>query len=268
MNDKEIRSILQDALEEEIPPAQVNLWPAVRASLVAGKRQPVQQGANMKTERLYRLPRLAAVGAIVVALLAVALLTPQGRALSQTILEFFTRVEDTAVPVPPPAPAAGESEAPVPTALPPSPLISVAEAEAQAGFDVAELPAVPEGFDYLGARLYGDTVSIEYQTPDYDHLRIQQSQQDLNQSEWDSVPAEAVIPVKIGHLDGEFAQGMFVVWSGETTATWYPEAPLLRLRWAKDGVRFEMTKHGDGEAIEYLDQAGLVELAESLAIQP
>ena len=37
MDNKNIQSILQDALEEEIPSSQVNLWSAVKASLVAGK---------------------------------------------------------------------------------------------------------------------------------------------------------------------------------------------------------------------------------------
>ncbi len=48
MDHKKIRSILQDALEEEIPPSQVQLWPAVKASLVAGKHL-LQQGENMNT---------------------------------------------------------------------------------------------------------------------------------------------------------------------------------------------------------------------------
>ena len=50
--------------------------------------------------------------------------------------------------------------------------------------------------------------------------------------------------------------------------SWNPNASILRLRWVKDGVWFEMTKFGDVKAIEYLDQVGLIELAESLAIKP
>jgi len=57
---------------------------------------------------------------------------------------------------------------------------------------------------------------------------------------------------------------MFVVYPNETSATWNPDAPVLRLRWVKDGIWFEMAKFGDVVPIEYLDQAGLIELAESL----
>ncbi|MFN2184774.1 MAG: hypothetical protein ACK2UU_12315 [Anaerolineae bacterium] len=223
----------------------------------------------MKSKRLPRVTRLAFVAAVLVALLAAALLTPQGRVLSQSILQFFTQAEATTVPLPSPQAAADEPDPLAPTAQPPSPLISVDEAEAQAGFDVAELPFVPDGLTYLGARLYGDSVSVEYQTEGLDgHLIIMQSQDGFMQSDWDQVPAGAAVPVKIGELDGEFIQGTFVVYAGETVGTWNPDAPILRLRWVQDGVRLEMTKYGNAEAISYLDQAGLVELAESLTIRP
>jgi hypothetical protein len=269
MNNETIRSILQDALEEEIPSSQVNLWPAVRASLVAGNHQRVQQGVKMETKRVNRVPRFAAAAAMLAVLLAAALLTPQGRALSQSIVQFFTHAEETTVPQPPPQIAAGEPDPSAPTAEPPAPLISVAEAQVQAGFGIAELPFVPDGLNYLGARVYGGAVHIEYQTPGYDgHLIIKESQQGFVESDWDSVPAEAVVPVKIGELDGEFTQGTFVVYAGGTVGTWNPDASILRLRWAQDGLWIEMTKHGNAEAIEYLDQAGLIELAESLTLKP
>ena len=268
MNEKRVRSALQDALDERIPPTQIDLWPAVRANLVAGNHQRVQQGYKMNTKRLYRTRRLAFAGAMIVALLAAALLTPQGRALSRSILQFFTRAEDATAPAPPPQTAAGESDLSAPTAKPPAPLISVAEAEALVGFDVAELPTVPDGLDYLGARLYGDAVSVEYQTPDYaGHLIIMQSQSGFLQSEWDSVPADAVLPVKIGELDGEFTTGRFVVYAGETVATWEPNTHILRLRWVQDGVWIEMTKYGYAEAVDHIDQARMIELAESLAVK-
>ncbi len=270
MDNKKIQSILQDALEEEIPSAQVELWPAVKASLVAGKHKSVQQGEKMNTVKSHRIPRLgfASLTVVVVALLAVALATPQGRAFAQDVLQFFKRAEDTTLPLQP-SQIPGEPDPSAPTAEPPAPLTSVAEAEARVGFGVAELPFVPDGFNYLGARLYGNAVNVEYETQGRGgHLSIMQSQEGFIQSDWDKVPANAIVPVKIGALDAEFTQGKFVVYTGEASATWNPDAAILRLRWVKDGVWFAMTKHGDVQAIEYLDQAGLIELAESLAVQP
>jgi hypothetical protein len=200
------------------------------------------------------------------------LLTPQGRIFAQSILELFTRAESTTFPLQSSQIAENElasTASTAATALPPSPLISAAEASDQAGFSAAELPYIPQGFNYLGARLYGETINLEYETLDKGgHLYIQQSQSGYLQSEWDQVPASAVIPVKIGILDGELAQGTFVLYPGETSARWNPDAAVLRLRWEQDGIWFEVSKYGDVEAIEYLDQAALISIAESLVFKP
>lgn len=223
----------------------------------------------MNTRRFRLIPQLSFVTLLILALLALFLVTPQGRSFAQGILELFSRAEGSTFPL--------DQSQMVPVvrdqisvpAAPPAPLISVAEAEKQVGFNVAELPEVPEGFNYLGARLYGNHVSIEYQAQDGGgHLIIMQSRDGFYESDWDRVPAEAVIPVSIGELDGEFTQGTFVVYPEKTVATWNPDAPILRLRWVNDGVWFEMTKFGDTQPIEYLDAAALIKMAESLLIQP
>jgi len=269
MDKNDIQSILRDALEVEIPADEINLWPAVKAGLITGKHTPIQRGENMNITRLRRTSRVAFATLIFIALLGIALLTPQGRALSQTILQFFTHTESTTFPLLPFQIAPGEPDPAAPTAEPPAPLISIAEAEAQAGFDAFELPAAPEGFNYLGARLYGDAINIAYEAQGGGgNLSIMQSQSGFIQSEWDRVPEGASVPVKIGELDGEFVQGTFVVFAGDTSARWNPEAPILRLRWMQNGIWIEMTKFGDVEAIEYLDQAGLIALAESLVYAP
>jgi hypothetical protein len=93
-----------------------------------------------------------------------------------------------------------------------------------------------------------------------------QSQGGFYQSEWDFIPADAVIPVKIGDLDGELVQGSFVRYPGETTGTWNPEAAFTHLRWVEDGLWIEISLYGD--AHEYLDMEGVLALAENMTIQP
>lgn len=269
MNPKSIQSVLQDALEDTIPASKIHLWPAVKANLVAGKFQAHQQGEKMITTRTQRMPKLALAIIIILALFVILLVTPQGRSFAQSILQLFTRAESTAFPLEDSQIAASAPDPSAPTAMPPSPLISVAEAEAQVGFSAAELPYIPDGFEYLGARLYGKNINIEYETRDKGgHLIIQQSQEGFYQSGWDQVPADAVAQVKIGEVDGEFVQGTFVRYPGETSATWNPDAAILRLRWEKDGVWFEITKYGNAEAIRYLDHSGMIEIAESLIYKP
>lgn len=265
MEDNKIQSLLNEVLEEEIPSSQINLWPAVRADLAAGKQQTTRQGEKMNTVRPRRNLRLAYAIILGAALLVAFFASPQGRSFAQSMLELFTRAESSSFPYEEPQTDSAAAGVELATAIPPAPLISIAEAEAEAGFDVAELAFVPEGFDYLGARLYGKNVSIEYQSQGgYDYLLIMQSEGGFYQSDWDNVPAEAILPVKIGELEGEFTQGTFVVYPGQAHATWNPDAAIRRLRWVDQGVWFEMTRHGDGPPAEYLDMESLVKLAESL----
>jgi hypothetical protein len=264
MDDKKIQSILRDALEEEIPSSEISLWPDIHASLVAGKNNSAQQGERMNGTQLRSTQRVAFTILMIVALATVALITPQGRAFAQTILRFFTRAESNTFPLQPSQIPMEELDAPS-TVEPPASLISIAEAELQANFDAAELASVPEGFEYLGARVYGNAIHLEYAVPGGGgNLIITQSKEGFIQSDWDKVPEEAIVPVKIAGSDGEFAEGTFVVPAGSTSATWNSDAPILRLRWVKDGIWFEMAKFGDVERIAYLDQPGMIALAESL----
>jgi len=264
MDDRNIKSILQDALEEEMPASQIDLLSAVQSRLVAGKQFSQQQGARMKQRYMQRIAFSALASAL---LLVITLVTPHGRAFAQDVLQFFRRTDSKTFDLEPSQIVPVEMAQTEATAIPPSPIISVLEAETQAGFDVLELPSVPAGFNYLGARLHGNTVSIEYEALGHGgNLIIIQSQDGYWQSDydWDKVPEDAIVPVKIGEMDGEYVKGTFVVYPNDTVATWNPDAAMLRLRWVKEGIWFEMAKFGNVEGIEYLDQAEMVELAESL----
>ena len=97
---------------------------------------------------------------------------------------------------------------------------------------------------------------------------INESTMGFMESEWDQTPAEYVRPVRVRDLNAEIAQGAYVVYPGETSARWNPDTPIIRLRWIEDGIWFEMAKFGDVESISYLDQAGLIALAESMVYNP
>jgi hypothetical protein len=255
------------------PPVDESFRQTLRASIVAEAAQSVEEDRRMRViqdrgkevnkSRLYPILRLAFALSATAALLAFVLVSPWGRTLAQSAWRFFVGTERVAFPLQPSQMTTPDPSAP--TAQPPAPLVSIAEAERQAGFDVAELPFVPDGFNYLGARVYDGSVTVEYEAHGGGgSLVIRQSPDGFAQSEWDKVPEQAIVPVKIGELDGEFAQGMFVVYAGDTDATWNPDAPVMRMRWVEDGIWFEMTKFGDVEAIEYLDRAFLTELAAGL----
>ena len=209
--------------------------------------------------------RLAYSALAVLIVGALTLVTSQGRAFAQSVLQLFNRAESNTFDLEPSQIPPSEEVTDEATAIPPSPLMSVAEAEAQIGFDILELPSVPAGFNYLGARIYGNSVNIEYEARGQGgNLIITQSRDGFYQSEWGDAPVEAITSVNIHDVDGEFAKGTFVVYPNDTVATWNPDAPILRLRWVENGIWFEMAKFGNVESIEYLDQDGMIELAESL----
>ncbi len=252
------------------PPVDESFRQTLRASIEAEAAQSVDRerrvriisGRETKTHAGRRYPRLRlALGmSLAAGFLALVFATPLGRTLAQSASWFFDRTEHLAFPLQrsqmtTPVPSASTSESP-------APLISLAEAERQAGFAVAALPFVPEGFTFLGARVADGVVSVEYEAQGGGgSLILRQSREGFVQSQWDEVPDHAIVPVKVGELDGELAQGTFVVREGDTTATWNPDVPVTRLRWVQDGIWFQITKFGDVEAIAYLDQARLTELA-------
>jgi hypothetical protein len=268
MDDKKLQSILQDALEEEIPPSEIKLWPAVKASLVAGKKPFVQQGERMNNIGSRRLQRVALMVLMIAALGLIALITPPGRAFAENILQFFRRAESYERPLPPEQiPVTQDASAP--TVMPPAPLMSMAEAEVLTGFDAKELPSDPQGFVFAGAMAGGGGISIQYESRGGGGaLVINESTTGFMESEWDQAPAEYIRTVKVRGLNAEIVQGAYVVYPGETTAKWNSEASIVRLRWIEDGIWFEMAKFGNVESISYLDQAGLIALAESMVYKP
>lgn len=264
MDHKNIKSILQNALEDELPSAQINILPGIQSRLVTGNKLSTQQGEPMN--KMFK-KRLAFSIFVIAGLTIVTLFTPPGRAFAQNVLQLFRRAESNSFELEPSKIAPIETAQTEATAVLPSPMISVTEAEAHVGFDVLELSSVPPGFKYLGVRLYENTVSIEYEALGQGgNLIITQSQDGYWKSDldWDKVPEDAIVPVKIGEVDGEFTKGVFVVYPNETVATWNSDAAMLRLRWFNNGIWFEMAKFGNVERIEYLDQSGMIELAENL----
>jgi hypothetical protein len=265
MENRELKSILQDALESKFPASQIDLLPKVREHLVAGT---IQQGEKMNTVPSRRLSRLALAALAVVVLLTIAFVTPQGRAFAQSILQLFRRSDSYTLPLPEEQ-LSHTGKASAPTAMPPAPLVSIQAAEKMTGFDAKVLSGDPKGFTFAGAMASGDGISIQYQAQgNGGQLIINESNNGFMESDWDRAPAEFITPVKVGGLDAEVVQGAYVVYPGATNAQWNPEAPIIRLRWIEDGIWFEMAKFGGVESISYLDPDGMIALAENMVYAP
>ncbi len=263
MNGKDIKHWLDQELDDRVPASEVQMWAAVR-EVVEDEFHKNQQSKTVNFIFRRRWVQLAFAVVIAVVVLAGSFLTPLGRAFAQRVVHFFTPAESSVFPLDPSqVPAENLELAPVSEA--PTPLIRLEEAESLAGFDALELPEIPEGFEYQGVRMNEETIILEYQVVGMGgSLMIRQSQEGFYQSDWDRVPAEVIVPVKIGEQEGEFVQGAFVVLPETEEATWNSDIPMMRLRWREKDLYLQLTKHGNVEAIQALDKEGLIELAESM----
>ena len=282
-NNKNIQSILRDALEKEIPSSQVNLLPAVKSSLVAGNI--IRQGETMNTTQPRRISRAALITLTIVVLLALALITPQGRAFARSILQFFVRSQSDAIPMPTTQPMTWVDVTPdVPSAtmtpLPAmavfanecgdfgSPTCTVEQIRSKVDFTVREPANIPEGLYFIGATGGPDSIQISYQYKDMSgSLYITEKRWTGNPSpQTDLVGASAKVEqVQIGGLTGEYFTGIFVAADEGNVAHWDPNFfGLETLRWVEDGISYTM---------EYsyppapLGKEGMAALAESMTTE-
>jgi len=267
-NNKNIQSILREELEKEIPSSQIELWPAMKASLAAGKRPLIHQGENMNTMKPRRISWAAISTLIVVALLALAFITPQGRSFAQSVLQFFTRAKQDRYPLQTwqmTPPVQSTSESPF--------KFSVQEAESLAGYDVLSPVDIPFGMSFLGAS-YDTQYHIVAQAfgSDAGYIELSLWQQPLeyyqpcgdisnycdNMLGWNLVGASANLEiVQIGDLTGEYVEG---TWSlTENGPVWDPTPYVKTLRWQTDQMIFELVG-----GIDLLDRDDLVALASSI----
>lgn len=265
MDKKTIQAMLQDELEKEIPTSDIHLWQTVKTNLVAGKK--FQQGEKMKPIDSRRIPRAAFVMLILVVLVSLAFVTPQGRAFAQNILQFFVRADQDRYPL-----QAWQMTPPAQTSLESPFKLSVQEAETLAGYDVFSPIEPPSGMIFVGASYdekYHIVAQAFGQNSDFIELSLWQQPLEYYQSCGDIshrcdnmlggnlIGASADIQtVQIGDVMGEYVEG---VWELTATGPVWRDDPFLKtLRWQKNDMAFELIS-----GLE-LEKDGLVAIAESI----
>jgi hypothetical protein len=295
MDKKQVQSILQDALEEKVPSSEVNLWRTVKSNLVAGTNK--QQGANMNTTKPRGVSRLAYATLAVVALLALAFVTPQGYAFAQQIFKFFITTNEKSfsiptdqgsiftvpdTPTPPPAQILPlepvQVSLPAPSATPdlscgtPASQVTyfcqVKAAEEQAGFDAKELLHDPKGMKFSNVTFVPETGEVTMKfvvITGGGALYLRQGVADFPvwNTPWDKVPSDAVDHVSVNGLYAEIASGTWMVGPNSSSAKWEPGGQLS-LAWRDGSHWFILAKMGDPEPIEWIKKDELIKLAEGL----
>lgn len=266
MDSKNIKSSLQDALEKELPSAQVDLLSAVQSRLVVGKKVSNQQGEKMNKTPTKRLVFSALT---VVALIAISLATPQGRAFAQSILQFFTRAESDAFPLQPWQIAHLEDDA---TALPPMQLyMIISDVEKLAGYNLLLIPdkkVVINGFQFRGATFEPkNNMVLLFYARVFEGDNIEESfmlsEQQLG-SPKDIYPLQGVVgasapveEVKVGNFQGEYIEG---VWKLTNNGPVWSQEPFLKtLRWRTETLFIELVYGGN-----VLTKGDLINLAENM----
>lgn len=268
MNEKLLNRLLSN-LAEQMAPDDVDLWPAIRVRFAASNKHSLKGDFSMKTNNTpNRRLRLAAVSVLTLAIMLLLLfVTPQGRALAQEILHFFTRAESDTLPV------QSWQLTPLPTADPnipdPASIIdasqSVQAIEAQVAFDVLEPTWLPEILTFSGASIEpeGSVVRIFYSYVETNGLVLRQEPiQQTQDCEFlcDDVGASAAVEtVQIGDEQGEYVEG---VWNlTDKGPVWESNPWLKTMRWQSNGMAFELMYMGPPDT---LSKADMIAIAESL----
>jgi hypothetical protein len=259
MNEKNIKTLLHNTAEEEIPSAEVSLWPSIKQHLV-------EKGGSLNRQPTHvrRLRAVAYATLVVLVGIIAGLATPQGRSLAQEILQFFTRSDSDTLPV------QSWQLTPLPEITTPDPgdinnaTLSVSEVEGQLGYDVLEPSWLPEVLTFAGANLEPEQqiAKLFYRYEETNGLVLsEQPGQIANECELcGSVGASAYVEtVQIGNTTGEYVEGVWTL--TEEGPVWVSDPYLKRLRWQANGMAFELLYMGPPDSLSRVD---LITIAESL----
>jgi hypothetical protein len=239
------------------------------------------------------LRRITITALVIGILLALLLVTPQGRAFAQRLFQFFTTTEEKSFLLPTeqvmPAPATQTAPAAqllqlepaglaqtTPTAVPDTDCTSPASqstyfcqvqaAEAQAGFDAKEFPNNPKGMTFSAVTSTSGEIAMEFVvTTGGGYLYLRQGVTEFPNAEnaWGKVPSDAVERVTINGQYAEFVSGGFIAYADATEAVW-ESGGRLTLAWRDGEHWFTLEKMGDPYPIEWITKEELIKLAESL----
>jgi hypothetical protein len=263
MKDKQLEQVLK-RLADGMVPSEMDMWPGIQTRFKKSKSYSQLGATSMHTqfEQKRRL-RLATVliGAVLI-LAALLVITPQGRALAQEFLQFFSRAETDTLPA--------QSEQLLPVSSEPDPAsildanLEVLDVQEQAGFDVLEPAFLPQVLTFSGASIEPEhhIVRIFYREVETNGLVLrQESYQTSDDCELCGVVGDSAVieTVQIGNSMGEYVEG---VWNlTDEGQVWVSDPYLKTMRWQANGLAFELMFMGSPDSVTRED---MIAIAESL----
>jgi len=289
--------------EEKIEKLLEKIQPVPSENFHRKMKQAAWRTENLESKaRSLRNPRVRFGLAITVLVLVAGLLiSPQGRAWAQEVLQFFRRINAQTVEIPESQSKLIEGSANISYDLPLIPLFiptvspemaalpgcgtpeeaqsyscRLALAESQLGFDLKELPTTPENwkFDYLDFDVTSNRATINYlvdqNSPASGYFFLTQGVGDFPTHfaniPWEAVPADKVEPVKVGGQDGEYVKGSFGAPADKALA--WSDSYIHRLAWSDGSRWYGITLWPNPTSPDQMRRDEFIELAESLVDLP
>jgi hypothetical protein len=195
--------------------------------------------------------------------------TPQGYALAQDILRFFTRTESDTFYEPVSNQTFEETtpfHAQCGTSI--RPACSVEEVRDMVDFEVKEVGVLPEGLHFVGATGGPEYVELKYEYPNRMDgiLGVVVEAVGKPSPIGTGITAKSanVQSVQIGDLHGEYFTGiLFQDESGNVN--WIPDDPTTTLRWEDGGSTYTLVYHSRSIPLPIED---LVAAAETMTTEP
>lgn len=216
--------------------------------------------------------RRRTLGATTLVVLMVTLLfaaTPQGYAIAQDVLQFFTRTESDSY-YQPIEDLTFEDTTPFhqECGIPIFPTCSVDEIRGMVDFEVKEIGNIPDRIYYVGATGGPDFVELKYGYENrFDgNLSVGVEAVGKPSAVGTGITAKSadVEQVQIGDLTGEFFTG--ILFQDENgNVTWQPDDPTSTLRWEDGGSTYTLVYYSTTIP---LSKEQLIALAESMTMDP
>lgn len=239
--------------------------PEIRFEFVNHTYDELLQCADQKSIRSTRqgLRLRFGLGMAASLIVVVFFLTPQGQALAQEMLQFFTRAENNELPVQSfpltPLPVSG-TRTPNPASIIDANL-EITEVELQAGYDVFEPSWIPSNLTFAGASIEDPIiVRIFYRYMDTNGLVFRQEPvPGAKDCELCNMvgPEASVAEVAIGNTTGEYVEGVWKL--TEQGPVWESDPYLKTMRWQMNGMAFELLYMGPPDTLSMEDMIAIAE---------
>jgi hypothetical protein len=212
---------------------------------------------------------LSTLAVLMISLILVA--TPQGSALAQDILQFFTRTESDSF-YQPASDVTFEETTPfyAECGISIHPTCSVEQVRSKVDFEVKELAVLPDGMYFEGATGGPDFIELAYLHQDADRLGgelsigVEATGRPSDVGTGIAAKSAPIERVQIGDLPGEYYTGALFQ-DEQGNVTWQPDEPISTLRWEDNGSTYTLIYFSKRYPLGKEDQ---VRLAESMTLEP